>query len=197
MVRNNPINNPNENPMSSPINNPKENPMLSPINNPKENPMLSPINNPKENPMLSPINNPKENPMLSPINNPKENPMLSPISNPKENPMLSPISNPKENPMLSPISKPIKKPMPNVPGEVAGAMIAEIMKYQFAVYDLALYLDTHPNDIRAKIVRKEYAETLHQLVMEYEEMHGPLTLLSPHGDYTKYVNQPWPWEIRF
>lgn len=149
----------------------------------------NPMDNPFDNPMLSPIGNPKDNPKLSPIDNPKDNPRLSPIDNPKDNPKLSPIDNPKDNP--------IKRPMPNTPGEVAGVMIVEIMKYQFAVYDIALYLDTHPNDMRAKMVHKEYAKILHDMIIEFEEVHGPISLLSHHGDYSKYVNEPWPWEIRY
>ena len=97
----------------------------------------------------------------------------------------------------NPDTNPINKPIPNMPKENENYKIMEIMKYQFAVYDIALYLDTHPNDTRAKIVHKEYAEKLHELIMEYEEMYSPLTLLSHHGDYSKYVNSPWPWEIKF
>lgn len=76
-------------------------------------------------------------------------------------------------------------------------MLIEIMRCQFIVYDIALYLDTHPNDIRAKMAHKKYTELTHEVTMNYEKTYGPLTLLSHHGDYTKYINDPWPWEIKF
>ena len=71
------------------------------------------------------------------------------------------------------------------------------MQYQFAVYDIALYLDTHPNDARALAARQKYASELYEMRKAYEEKHGPMNLFSHHGDYAKYVNEPWPWDIRF
>ena len=117
-------------------------------------------------------------------------------NNPKK-PLPNPIEKPVQKPMPNPIENPIEKMPIFSPKPVENAALIEIMQYQFAIYDIALYLDTHPNDMRALEAHKKYTTMLHELVMAYEEIHGPMTLLSHHGDYRKYVNEPWPWEICF
>lgn len=131
----------------------------------------------------------------TPREQPIERPVPPPVERPVQPPRREPISPIEERPVPTP--RPIEKPPIFAPRPAENAQLIEIMQYQFAVYDLALYLDTHPNDMRAHEARKKYATRLHELVMAYEEAHGPMSLLSPHGDYRKYVNEPWPWEICF
>ena len=184
-----------------PIPNPIERPIQRPITRPIENPAEKPIIRPIEKPIIRPIENPVEKPIIRPIENPIEKPIIRPIENPVEKPIVKPIENPMENPIAKPIDNPIAKPIENAPiftpKPTQNAALIEIMQHQFAVYDIALYLDTHPNDMRALEAHKKYTTMLHELIMAYEEIHGPMTLLSHHGDYRKYVNEPWPWEICF
>ncbi|MCR4431488.1 MAG: spore coat protein CotJB [Tepidanaerobacteraceae bacterium] len=84
----------------------------------------------------------------------------------------------------------------NNPGNMV-EMIKEIQAVDFAVYELALFLDTHPEDRRAldehnKMVRKSF-----QLKAGYEERCGPLRLDSLSQYPYQYVNEPWPWEIAY
>jgi len=74
-------------------------------------------------------------------------------------------------------------------------MLLEIQKLQFAAYDLALFLDTHPNDPVALYRHKMYTERLRQVKDAYEAEFGPMTVLSHEvGDNWRYINSPWPWE---
>ena len=48
--------------------------------------------------------------------------------------------------------------------------------YQFALIDLQLYLDTHPNDVVTKELFDKYLDEYNQAKKLYEEKWGPLTL---------------------
>ena len=75
-------------------------------------------------------------------------------------------------------------------------LLKEIQQLSFRLYDLTLFLDTHPNE---KCALKDYNETLSKykiMVKNYEKLYGPLTL----GDVDetamdwKWIKGPWPWE---
>lgn len=73
----------------------------------------------------------------------------------------------------------------------------EIMSLNFAINDLVLYLDTHPNDSRAINLHSEYSEKLENLTNKYEELYGPLTIsfTSPeNSNRWAWSEEPWPWE---
>lgn len=74
-------------------------------------------------------------------------------------------------------------------------MLLEIQKLQFAALDVALYLDTHPNDPVALYRHKVYTDQLRQIKDVYEVQFGPMTIFSHEvGDNWRYINSPWPWE---
>lgn len=63
------------------------------------------------------------------------------------------------------------------------------------LYDLILYLDTHPDDPDALNAYGAYKQMYAQAVANYEEKFGPLTANSCDCDnYFKWVKGPWPWE---
>ncbi len=72
-----------------------------------------------------------------------------------------------------------------------------IWAYQFALYDLSLYLDTHPCDEQAMQLRCIYKERLGKLIAEYEQCYGRYILTKQDvGDsWKEWVGNPWPWEI--
>jgi spore coat protein JB len=76
-------------------------------------------------------------------------------------------------------------------------LLKEIMAVDFAVYELGLFLDTHPNDRRALEDHNNFARRSHQLKAVYEEKYGPLRIDSISGFPYQYINDPWPWEIRY
>ncbi len=74
-------------------------------------------------------------------------------------------------------------------------MLLEVQKLQFVVLDMALFLDTHPNDPVALYRHKMYTEQLAKVKSEYEMQFGPMTIFGHEfGDNWRYINSPWPWE---
>ena len=65
----------------------------------------------------------------------------------------------------------------------------------FALQELALYLDTHPEDCEALELYRAYQKMHHDMMMHYSEECRPLSHSIPVTDrkYT-WVCDPWPWE---
>lgn len=72
-------------------------------------------------------------------------------------------------------------------------MLNEIKCYQFAITELALYLDTHPDDERALCLHRKYARELKDLQDKYQKVYGPLTINFPCNKW-RWLEEPWPWE---
>lgn len=72
----------------------------------------------------------------------------------------------------------------------------ELQALGFAVNELALYLDTHPEDMEALELYRQYQKLLHDGSMEYSQQHTPLQHGIPvdHKTYT-WKDDPWPWEF--
>lgn len=70
------------------------------------------------------------------------------------------------------------------------AMLLEIQKLDFAMKDINLYLDVHPND--NCMIRKfnEYLDRKNKLLRDYETAYGPITLSMPNNSLD---NIPWAW----
>ncbi|MGB4439244.1 MAG: spore coat protein CotJB [Sedimentibacter sp.] len=76
------------------------------------------------------------------------------------------------------------------------AMLSDIQKLQFVVLDLALFLDTHPNDPVAIYRHNAYATQLKKYREAYETQYGPMSIMTADmGDTWRYINSPWPWEM--
>ena len=74
-------------------------------------------------------------------------------------------------------------------------MIRKISEVQFAFFECALYLDTHPDDKNALEKYEMFRKNLTELTAEYEQNFGPLTLTGDFGnDGFDWTNSPWPWE---
>ena len=70
-----------------------------------------------------------------------------------------------------------------------------LQEYNFAAYDMLLYLDTHADDKKAFEIFKQLVEKTRELKKEYESKFGPLTAMSAAGfDTFKWLESPWPWE---
>lgn len=71
----------------------------------------------------------------------------------------------------------------------------ELQALAFAVNELALYLDTHPNDAEALEMYQTYQQALHDGMMNFSKEYGPLnhTVPGKKGCYC-WPNDPWPWE---
>jgi len=74
-------------------------------------------------------------------------------------------------------------------------LLEEIRSYGFTVLELALYLDTHPNDVKALRLYGAVSDKLKELQENYEQNYGPLTITGVNsGDGWTWINGPWPWE---
>lgn len=63
---------------------------------------------------------------------------------------------------------------------------------RFSMWDLHLYLDTHPCDRTAEKLLETYREKYCCIREEYENAFGPLTPAGGHGE--DWLKNPWPWE---
>lgn len=65
----------------------------------------------------------------------------------------------------------------------------------FALNDITLYLDTHPDDTEALEYFYHYQDIRNQALKEYAICYGPLTLDSDtkRSDWD-WALQPFPWE---
>lgn len=72
-------------------------------------------------------------------------------------------------------------------------MINQIRSLDFAIVELAQYLDTHVDDKRAIALHNKYANELHELKEKYQKVYGPLTIKFPCNKW-RWIEEPWPWE---
>lgn len=73
-------------------------------------------------------------------------------------------------------------------------LLRRIATIDFAIVELHLYMDTHPDamDINQKLT--EYEEKSNILRSEYEEKFGPLTPRNKEENNWEWVSDPWPWD---
>ncbi|MBE6791549.1 MAG: spore coat protein CotJB [Clostridia bacterium] len=72
-------------------------------------------------------------------------------------------------------------------------LLRNLSSTQFALWELHLYLNTHPGDLTALGMHEKYALKFRQLKEEYEENYGPLTARS--GEGIEWLKNPWPWDV--
>jgi len=72
-------------------------------------------------------------------------------------------------------------------------MIEQIRCFDFAITELALYLDTHPDDKKALCLHRKYAKEVKELKDKYQKVYGPLTINYPCNKW-RWLEEPWPWE---
>ena len=75
--------------------------------------------------------------------------------------------------------------------------LRRIASVDFALYELTLYLDTHPEDQNALRMREIYQNKRRELIAEYEAAFGPsvVTTDDVRGDRWTWVDNPWPWDF--
>ena len=72
-------------------------------------------------------------------------------------------------------------------------MLKNLSSYDFAIIELHIYLDTHPNDASAAKALKEYETKSNVLRAEYEEKFGPLSTNTASANRWAWISNPWPW----
>ncbi|MBQ7638611.1 MAG: spore coat protein CotJB [Clostridia bacterium] len=72
-------------------------------------------------------------------------------------------------------------------------LLKSVSQVQFALWELHLYLNTHPADMEAAALHSQYEQKLKKLCDEYEDKYGPLTPAA--GEGAEWLKNPWPWDI--
>lgn len=73
----------------------------------------------------------------------------------------------------------------------------ELQALGFCVNELALYLDTHPDDEEAVAIFNTYAELYDAAVNQFQKNGKDFTQLmsGQSGKYT-WLSDPWPWDYK-
>ena len=66
----------------------------------------------------------------------------------------------------------------------------------FAVNDISLYLDSHPDDEEALNYFQHYMHLRRKALAAYAENYGPLTMDTMDSNCSQWLwsTQKWPWE---
>ena len=72
-------------------------------------------------------------------------------------------------------------------------MLQNIRCLEFAITELGLYLDTHPEDQKALCLHRKYSNELKTMKDAYQKIFGPLTIIFPCNKW-RWLEEPWPWE---
>lgn len=75
-------------------------------------------------------------------------------------------------------------------------MIQKIRAADFAMWEVHLFLDTHPNDTDALALLAKYTKRRDALVDEFEKKFGPLSMRNiTSGTRWQWIDNPWPWDL--
>jgi len=72
--------------------------------------------------------------------------------------------------------------------------LLKVYEFCFALNDLNLYLDLHPEDSEAYRLFQKYVEEEKRAKKEYVSMYGPLVLTNANYPNYEWPNNPWPWD---
>lgn len=76
-------------------------------------------------------------------------------------------------------------------------LMRKIKKYDFALTELNLYLDTHPNCRRALALFDKYRSIKTAAENEYVNKFGPIKAQQNQNmESWSWIEDPWPWERR-
>lgn len=74
-------------------------------------------------------------------------------------------------------------------------LLRAIQMYDFYMYELQLYLDSHPFCMRALSEYKRYKALREKAMNEFTSRFGPITPYQSDCDEVfTWAKAPWPWE---
>lgn len=74
------------------------------------------------------------------------------------------------------------------------SLMRQMNAVNFAMFDLHLYLDTHPGDCNAASQLEEARKTADGLMQKYEAAYGPLNQSMQNTSRWAWIAEPWPWD---
>lgn len=101
--------------------------------------------------------------------------------------------------MQADIYKPYKILNPSVPvaHNERERLLLEVQKYSFAMWDLNLFLNTHPTDRNAMKLYDTYKTSYKEALIKYESKYCGLVVndSKTNEGYWEWNKSPWPWEV--
>lgn len=73
-------------------------------------------------------------------------------------------------------------------------LLLKLYETNFAIIDLNLYLDLHPNDFDMYQIYKEYINKFDSFKKMYEKNYGPLENTCIENNNYDWIKNPWPWD---
>ena len=74
-------------------------------------------------------------------------------------------------------------------------LLSWINTVSFLAYDMALYLDTHPDDTAAMSYFQKYSQMRQQAIENYSSKYEPITMDSIGSEsHWNWATKPQPWE---
>lgn len=74
-------------------------------------------------------------------------------------------------------------------------LLRKIQEMDFVIYELALYLDTHPDDADAVNDYNCAVEKCGEYRAAYQKEYGPLHVGAYSTCPWQWIDSPWPWEM--
>lgn len=71
-------------------------------------------------------------------------------------------------------------------------LLRRVSSLGFSIYELRLFLDTHPNNAEALEMLNSCQKKYAAVKAEYEKEFGPLSLNGFNSD--EWLKDPWPWD---
>lgn len=100
--------------------------------------------------------------------------------------------------MQANLYKPYKLVDPNLPPvyNERQRLLMEVQKNGFALWDLNLYLNTHPTDRNVMMLFDKYRNSYKKAMELYQSKYGPLSVddADINSGYWSWNKCPWPWE---
>ena len=79
---------------------------------------------------------------------------------------------------------------------LADSPLTQLQALEFVVLELGTYLDTHPDDMEAFELFKQYSAMEQSAKAAYEAKFGPITKTSAAaGSSYRWLQDPWPWNF--
>lgn len=73
-------------------------------------------------------------------------------------------------------------------------LLKRIAAIDFAMLELHLFMDSHPNDKEAAAKLDDYKVKSRALRKEFEEKYGPLMSNQMDANRWAWISNPWPWD---
>lgn len=72
--------------------------------------------------------------------------------------------------------------------------LRDLLELKFALHELVLYLDTHPDNRKALSLYKTYKKKYDEMYAMYELNHAPMTAFGVKHDRWTWTEGAWPWQ---